>query len=179
MNMETITFEIIRKIQREERDSPLLTKLPEKFFEGVALYLEQKKKIGKDELEVKNIKRLVENIFERRERKILNQALITVRTKIPPQNLTEEEKDFFNELVRMLEERRKKFYSIFEEGEIPSLEQEAKILMKKVIFKEDVEDFVGIDGNVYGPFKKGDEAEIPLENFEILYKKGVVEEVKI
>ncbi|MEM5791140.1 MAG: hypothetical protein QXP77_03805, partial [Candidatus Aenigmatarchaeota archaeon] len=112
--METITFEFIRKIQREERDSPQLTKLPENFFEKVSAYLEQKKKIGKEDrkadLEIKNIERLIENIFDIRERKILNQAIITVRTRIPPQNMTEEERNFFEEIIRILKERRENFF---------------------------------------------------------------------
>ncbi len=165
--METITFELIRKIQREERDSPQLTKLPENFFEKVSAYLEQKKKMEdrKASLEVKNVERLVENIFDLRERKILNQAIITVRTKIPPQNLTQEEEKFFEEVVKILKERREKFFG---------LKKEKK---KMVRFKEDVPEFVGMDGETYGPFKKGEEGEIPIENFEILVKRGLVEEI--
>lgn len=169
--METITFELIRKIQREERDSPQLTKLPENFFEKVSAYLEQKRKMEKEDrkvsLEVKNIERLVENIFDIRERKILNQAIITVRTRIPPQNMNEEEEKFFEEIVKILKERREKFFE--------SLKKERK---KKIRFKEDIVEFVGIDGKTYGPFKKGEEAEIPVENFEVLVKRGLVEEVK-
>lgn len=169
--METITFELIRKIQREERDSPQLTKLPENFFEKVSAYLEQKKKIEKEDrkisLELKNIERLIENIFDIRERKILNQAIITVRTRIPPQNMTEEERNFFEGIVKILKERRENFFG--------SLKKEDK---KKVRFKEDIPEFVGIDGETYGPFKKDEEAEIPIENFEVLLKKELVEEIK-
>jgi len=108
--METITFELIRKIQREERDSPQLTQLPENFFEKVSAYLEQKKKIEKEDrkvsIELKNIERLVENIFDLRERKIINQAIITVRTNIPPKNLTPEEEKFFEQIVKVIKERR-------------------------------------------------------------------------
>ncbi|HDD71422.1 MAG TPA: DNA replication complex GINS family protein [Candidatus Aenigmarchaeota archaeon] len=174
MEEETITFELVRKIQREERDSPSLVKLPENFFEKVKNYLDQKRKLlekkedRKVALEVKNVERLVENIFDRRERKILNQALITVRTQIPPQNLTEEEKEFFEKVVEILKERRKKFFEkIFGRGEGK----------KKVRFKADVPEFVGIDGEVYGPFKEGEEAEIPPENARVLTQKGLAEEV--
>ncbi|MGC8812169.1 MAG: hypothetical protein ACP5O8_01100 [Candidatus Aenigmatarchaeota archaeon] len=173
MPEETITFELVRKIQREEQASPKLTKLPENFHEKLALYLEQKRKISEENrkvaLELKNVKALVEDIFNRRERKIINQAIIAVRTKIPPENLTEEEKEFFESLVKTIGDRRKRVLD--------------KILAEKkeenlVVFKEDVPQFVGSDEKVYGPFKKGDVAKLPEENLKILKERGVVEEFK-
>lgn len=173
MPEETITFELIRKIQREEQTSPKLTRLPENFYEKLSLYLEQKRKLSEENrkvaLELKNVKALVEDIFNRRERKIINQAIITVRTKIPPENLTEEEKEFFDDLVKTIGERRKKTL-----GEILSEKKEGNL----VVFKEDVPQFVGSDEKVYGPFKKGDKAKLPEENVKILKEKGVVEEFK-
>jgi len=49
--------------------------------------------------------------------------------------------------------------------------------MVEVIFKEDVEEFLGIDEKTYGPFKKGEKALIPKENAEILIRRGVAEEL--
>jgi len=61
MPEETITYELIRKIQREEQASTKLTKLPEKFFEAVAQYIEKKLQTEKKStLEIKNIQMLVE-----------------------------------------------------------------------------------------------------------------------
>ncbi|MFH8132549.1 MAG: hypothetical protein QW321_03020, partial [Candidatus Aenigmatarchaeota archaeon] len=137
MAEETITFEVIRKIQREEQASPKLTKLPESFYEKLASYLEQKRKLSEENkkvaLELKNVKSLVEDIFNRRERKIINQAIITVRTQIPPENLTEEEKEFFESLVKTIGERRKRV--------LEKIFSEKKEEENLVIFKEDVPEF--------------------------------------
>ena len=178
MAEETITFELIRKIQREEQSSPKLIKLPENFFEKVASYLQHKRELiekkedRKVALEIKNIERLVENIFNRRERKIINQAIITARTQIPPENLTQEEKEFFENLVELIKKRRKeKLEKIFK---IPKKEE-----VELVVFKEDVPEFVGADGKSYGPFKKGDIAKLPEENIKILIKRGIVEKFKV
>ncbi|RLF77699.1 hypothetical protein DRN32_07570 [Thermococci archaeon] len=177
MAEETITFELIRKIQREERASPKLTKLPENFYENVKSYIEQKEEIArtKDDrkvaLEAKNVKRIVEDIFNRRERKILNQALITARTSIPPENLTEEERRFFEKVLSAIMERRKSLLLklLGEKGETINL----------VVFKEDVPQFVGSDGKTYGPFHKGDIARIPEDNAKLLMEKGLAEKLKV
>ena len=109
---ETITFELIRRIQREEQVLPKLTKFPENFYENTKNYLEQKKKIiaikenKMNILEIKGIERLVEDIFNRRERKICNQAIITARTGIPPENLTGEEQIFFDSVMQPIKFHR-------------------------------------------------------------------------
>jgi DNA replication initiation complex subunit (GINS family) len=110
---ETITFELIRKIQREEQGLSKLTKLPENFFFNISTYLDQKNRIAqarddrKVALEIKNIERLVEDIYNRRERKISNTVLIAVRTGIPPENLTAEEQNHFDLLITLVKNRRK------------------------------------------------------------------------
>lgn len=176
MPEETITFELIRKIQREEQRLPKPTKLPDNFYQNVNSYLQQKKKTAetmgdrKINLEAKNIERLIEDIFNRRERKILNQSLIAVRTNIPPENLTSEEGVFFDHLVKSIKERRSEVLSqIFE------ITKALAVTESQVVFKEDIEEFVGSNLRKYGPFKKGDVAILPEDNAKILLEKGIAE----
>lgn len=170
MPEEPITFEFIRKIQREEMSEPKLSKIPEDFYQKAKNYLEQKKKIAEkkeDKLtsrEIKNVERLLEDIFNRRETKMLNLALITVRTDIPPQNLIEDEKEFFESAVNMLRTQRERVLSLLFKK--TKLKQD----IEKIEFKDDVEEFVGIDLKKYGPFKKGDVADIPKDNAKLLIK---------
>ena len=155
MPEEPITFEFIRKIQREEMSEPKLSKIPEDFYQKAKNYLEQKKKIAEKkedkltEREIKNVERLIENIFNRRETKMLNLALITVRTNLPPENLIENEKELFESAVNMLRTQRERVLSLLFKK--TKLKQDTE----KIEFKDDVEEFVGIDLNKYGPFKKG------------------------
>jgi DNA replication initiation complex subunit (GINS family) len=177
MPEETITFELIRSIQREEQRSPKLTKLPEEFFLNVDGYLQQKRRVAetkedrKGELESKNIERLIEDIFNRRERKILNQALIAARTNIPPENLTEEEKVFFDDIIITIKARRLSIDKM--------LGNEKREEVNMVVFKEDVPEFVASDMKTYGPFKKGDIAKLPDENIKVLMERGIVEEFRV
>lgn len=170
MPEEPITFEFIRKIQREEMNQPKLSKIPEDFYQKAKNYLEQKRNIAekkKDKLtslEVKNVERLLEDIFNRRETKMLNHAIITARTSVTPQNLIENEKEFFESSVNMLTTRRERVLSLLFKK--TKLKQD----YKKIKFNEDVEEFVGVDLKKYGPFKKGDEAEIPNDNANLLIK---------
>ena len=174
---ETITFELIRKIQVEEqKDTGKLTRLPTNFFNAVSSYLEQKRNLvstddRKSILEMKSIERLVEDIFNRRERKIINSAIITARSGLPPENLSEEEKPFYSSITSFIKNRRADLLKTILTGKIerPSM---------KVAFKEDITAFVGIDEKTYGPFKKGDTTVLPEENTRILLERGVVEETK-
>jgi len=171
---ETISFELIRKIQREEQRSPKPTKLPAGFYDSVKSYLQYKRDSGsrKMSLETKNVERLVEDIFNRRERKILNSALIAARTSIPPENLTEEEKEFFDQVVFLVKKRREQLLDIM-------IAREPSEQLGLVVFKEEVPAFVGSDLKNYGPFRKGDIAKLPDENKEVLLKQGIVEEFSI
>jgi len=176
--MEVVSFEYLRKILNEEKKSQNLTKIPDDFYETVRMYIEGKKKLAKekkDEIELRNIERIVENIFNLRERKIINFAIMAARAGVQPSNLTSEERQFFQKVFETLKERRvilDKIKSALE-GEV---KKEVEIL---VVFKQDFPAFVGIDGQTYGPFKKGDIAKLPEENRKILASKGIIEEFKV
>jgi DNA replication initiation complex subunit (GINS family) len=177
--MEAISFEYLRKILNEEKKSQNLTKIPEDFYEVVKQYIEGKKKLAKerkDEIELRNIERIIENIFNLRERKIVNFAIMYARAGVQPSNLTSEEKVFFDNLVELIKRRREILKNIKTALEEKEEKKEFEIL---VVFKQDFPAFVGIDGQTYGPFKKGDIAKLPEENRKILVEKGIVEEFKV
>jgi len=176
MSEDTITYEFIREISREEQNSPTLSKLPLNFVQKVMEYLKQKEKLlgtQKDKQvsqEIENTKRLLETIFNRRETKILNHAIITSRTDIPPENLTKEEQDLFENIVEQLKQRKQKVLNILNKKS--KEKKPIKESSDKIEFTEDIEEFVGVDLKKYGPFKKGQKAKIPEENAELFKKAG-------
>jgi DNA replication initiation complex subunit (GINS family) len=137
---ETITFELIRKIQREEQRVPKLTKLPPGFYNNVKSYLEKKRSVSNRRvaIEAKSAERLVKDIFNRRERKVSNLSLIAARTNIPPENLTEEEQIFFDQIISVVKSRRENILSSIL---MESPEEKTDL----IVFKEDVPAFVGAD----------------------------------
>jgi len=177
---ETITFELIRKIDREEQKSPKLTKMPENFYQNIRNYLQQKKNIlekmedRRASVEMKNIERLVEDIFNKRERKIITQAVNSARVNLTVENLSEEEKEFFNQAVSLIKTRREKILK-----ELLEKTESKEGLETLVVFKEAVPEFVGSDMKTYGPFQKGDIAKLPEENMKVLLERGLVEEFKV
>ena len=177
MPEEPITFEFIRKIQREEKTEPRLSKIPEDFYDKAKAYLKEKKKLSgkkKDRiasLEVKNAEMLLEDIYNRRETKIMDQAIITTRTDIPPKNLLKQEKEFFESLVNTLRSQRGMVLNTL-------LKKDKEEKLETVKFMDDIPEFVGIDLKKYGPFKKEEKAKIPKENAELLKKTGKAKSVK-
>ena len=171
MPEEIITFELIRKIQLEEQKTSTLSRLPTNFSNATSNYLEQKKKLvvgddRKGSLEVKSVETLIKDIFDRRERKILNSAIIAARSGMPPENLSEEERPFYNSVVTLIKGRR---------GDLLKTLNDMHKSNQTVIFKEGTPEFLGMDERTYGPFKKGDTAILPEENMKVLLERGIVE----
>ena len=176
---ETITYEYIRKIQRDEQQQETkLVKLPPDFYEKVLNYIEQKKKMAKkkrdqsSEKEVENVKRVLEEIYNRRETKILQQAIFASRTGIPIQNLTKEEEKFFRQIVDLMKFQREKTLNIFTKN------KKEEVDLKRVKFTQEMPEFVGVDLKKYGPFKEGEEGEIPEENADLMIKSGIAKLVE-
>lgn len=162
-----ITYEVLRKAVNEEKTSNRLSKLPDGFFDEAKEYLEKKAKLhGKEEgWELDSARNTLEDLLETREKKVLTAALYGSRTGVIPENMLLAERDFFDKVVEIIKE--------FREGKKKNLDTGPETI--EVEFTEDVDTFVGIDTNSYGPFKKGDKACIPRDNASLLIKKGSAE----
>jgi len=174
---EAITYEYIRKVQREELAEVRLTKITDDFYDKAEKYLEQKMRLGKkkdrsSEIEAENLQKLLEDIYNRRETKILQQAIFASRTGIPIQNLTKVEEKFFRQLVELLKFQREKTLNIFTK----KTKEEAKL--EKLKFTQDIPEFIGSDLKKYGPFKAEGEGEIPVENAELMIKSENAKKVE-
>ncbi|MBI3413594.1 MAG: DNA replication complex GINS family protein [Candidatus Aenigmarchaeota archaeon] len=172
---DILTFETIRRIHKDEELSVKLSKIPDDFFEKATQYIKAKEDSVKNDpaaaQEFQNVKHRLRFIMETRERKILNMALYSVRTGLPPENLMPSEKPFFESILESLN----KFKQLREDV----LEPKTSAPLKVVAFTDDVGAFLGEDMISYGPFKKGDIASIPEKNSEILISGKKAEEMKI
>ncbi len=197
--MELITYETIRNAHRVEKDEEL-QKLPEGFFESVRNWFRHKEKM-KDTtslLEVENAKKLLEDIMNRRQKKIVLAALSTVRGQLPPPNLTDEERKFFDDIVNSLKSFKNNMNEKFREYEdiVEEKVQEAKKSIEEMKPKEKVEKivlkpngktlvkiltdlprFVGSDMQAYGPLKAGDVINLPEDIGKLLIARKVAENI--
>jgi len=196
-----LTYEKIRDIQRRERAVTTIQALPKNFFKDFQDYIKRKKKIGKKE-DVENANIILEDLFERRERKIVNAALEYVRAGVEPENLVPREKQLFERLVDLLKSFRRGKESLFlekkteekeekektekrkeeavEEKEKPKSKQPKKKIINRdmilVKIKEDLPEFVGPDLTIYS-LRKKEITNLPKKIGELLVKKGMAEEI--
>ena len=181
-----ITYNDIREATRKERYSKQLQVIPKNFVFEVAIYFKEKKEIaskeddGFSDLAVKTKKQLENAItlfreFMRlRKKKILDLVLIAAETGISKQdfeNMFDFEKTLFEDIMKCIDVSDKKFSEILEGR------KEGDLINDSVVFLESAEEFVGMDGEMMGPYEKGQIVNIPKEIAKILIDGGKCEVV--
>jgi len=195
-----LTYEILFEILRREKERGELQKLDNTFFKDFSEYLLEKSEIlqtaDKQSLfdeqeklktlnEITNIKKIIKELYEKRERKIIELVINKSRTNsslITGQNLLPEEISLHDLLLKMLNENRKNVLHStldIEKIKINRAKKETVQNMKLIKFKKEVDKFVGKELEIYGPFKIEDVANIPVEIADILIQKEKAEAVKV
>lgn len=169
-----LTFDKIRDIERAEKESKKLQKLPENFLADLRDYLRKKEQIkSSSEIhELENVRNIIKRFFESREKKLAEFALYTVRTGLPPENLTKEEQAFFYSVTGEIKRFRENFFS-----ELGREEAEKKAVYR---VKKSVPAFVGPDMKTY-ELKENDvisPSSLPKPLNDLLLKEGVIELVE-
>ena len=202
-----ITFETLYDILMREKQQEELLQLEPSFFQDVITYLQEKmnvwEKISKDtdlfslgerdkvEAEIKNIRTLLKDIYERREKKIIGLAVNKSRIghALEMNNLLKEEKQFLESVTTILDQYRHGVLLNVLQMKQPQVEEKkfvVEVEQKKerpketmlVRFIHAVPKFVGSDLAIYGPFDENDVASLPKDVSEILVNKKRAEEVK-
>ncbi len=205
-----ITLETLYDILRNEKKREDLQKLDATFFLDVVSYLQEKKALleskkyadevfaagerDKLEYELRSIKRILKEIFEKREKKIIDIALNRSRTGsdiIDTSSMLFEEKDFYKSVLAVLDGHRRNVLWKLSNGELPGLKQnppetESPAVVSpmpssktKIKFTHPLPRFVWKDRKEYGPFEAGDETEIYTEVAELIVRKGRAEKVPV
>ena len=207
-----ITYETLFELLKRERERTDLQKLEPSFFSDTIGYIRDKKKIleaksdsvfasdekKKTERQLDNIYKILKELYERREKKIISLALDKSRTKtnlIDTTSLLKEEKVLFEALTGLLDSYRDAIlYSVLNE-KLPFMQpledkkpkedfrtalelKEAKKPTKLVRFTSHVPKFVGPELEEYGPFEEEDIANLPVEVAEVIVSRGKAEEIR-
>jgi len=110
MNVEDTVYKSIRKIQLMEEKSTLLTKIDMNFYTETLEHLEDSGEIPREEIQT--VKRIIDNIYELREKKIIQAALSKARGGKPDlKNLLDVEKTLFDSTLNILIQSRSRFFS--------------------------------------------------------------------
>lgn len=178
-----ITYNDLYEALRKERYSEQLQQLPKTFISEIAAYFSEKKELAsrnedlfsdaiiKSKKQFENAISIFKELILRRKKKLLNLAFVAAETGISKrdfENMLDFEKRLFDQIMQNIDGAEKELSSLLN-GK--SNEQKNKL----VIFKEDTEEFLGLEGDKFGPFKKGDMANLPVEIANILESGGKID----
>jgi len=222
-----ITYETLFDLLRREKNREELQQLDPDFYEQVLAYLKEKEGLlarkedtsyfsnerEKLKIQFQNIRRLVKELYERREKKIINISLVKARTGsdvIDTSAMLACESEFFRDLVSLFSKYRsdiltniinlKEFNGAHmhdsfatkmsaksgeetsydappmsdEDGPEAHFKTESASLAasKKIKILENLPKFMGLRGEVLGPYEKDMVVELDHAIAEILVKKG-------
>ncbi len=174
-----ITYNDLYEALRKERYSEQLQSLSKDFVKLVAVYLKEKEEIAKkdDDLFSENVKRTKRQLEEAasifnelmriRKKKLLDLAFVSSETGISKrdyENMLSSEKDTFERIMKAIEDSKKDVEKKLSGKDDDSVEEKHKL----VVFKQDTEEFLDLEGNKLGPFKEGDIVNLPQEIANIL-----------
>lgn len=172
-----LTFEKIRELERKERSSKKLEKLPDNFMNEIKEYLRKKermKQTSSDITELENVKNTIKRFFELREKKLADAAIYTVKTGLPVEDLADEEEKLLNALIDDFRKHREAFFS--------ELQKEPTIKRKKIKYKvrKPLPEFIGPDMKKYklGEGQLLEPNALPKSLNDFLLKKGIIERIE-
>jgi len=130
-----VTYETLFDLLRRERTRGELQSLSDSFFSDTSIYINTKKKAmenadiniqKKTAVQFESIKKILKELYEKRERKIIEMALTKSRTDsdiIDQSRLLGQELEFFNELTIVCDKYRKEILSVLLKDTELSFEQ--------------------------------------------------------
>jgi len=191
-----ITYDKLFEILRSEKNNPDLQKLPEQFISDLVNYLALKNQTlsgssasdflsasqqDMTQQQLKNALRIVSEILDRREKKIVLIALNKSRAKtqvIDTQAMLPKEKELFSNLVLLLTNQRtdisNEIMGYKTQAPKPLATQKPQIESNSEITYEataPIPAFVGPDMQQYGPFEVGDTVTVSEQITKILLKR--------
>jgi len=207
----SITYDLLFDILRTEKSRDELQKLDEKFYSNVVDYINSKESVINNpntphsereltRIQLGNVKKLLIELYDRREKKILNLAVYKIKTSsgmINTEGLLDEEKHLFDKIYSELSKNRAYVIGNVLDGKMSLIEPEMTVqkprpadiitaagsdvsdTMKSVRFIKPVPKFLGPELEVYGPFEENDIASLPSKISNILVSKGRAEEMHI
>jgi len=201
-----LTYETLYELLRREKSREDLQKLDDHYFRDALNYLREKQQASdenlskndifsqseRDKLQIQlnNIRKLVKDLYNIRERKLINMAINHTRTGahiVDTEHLLAQERPIYDSLVavlkqyrsgvlnRLLEQREPDFVPISEAVAAPVETPEPTT--SRIKFLENIDQFVGEELEPYGPFENEEEATLPKELADVLISQGKAEEL--
>ncbi len=191
---EEFSIEYVYDALRKERINANLQVVERDFFVNVSRFIKEQedairktqdiKEASKQEKQLESIKKVIRELYEKREAKIIQLALSDIKTNsnLNTSFLLNEEKEFYNIICENIKYFRNSVIENINKGIIPELkpreqQKQEDIKLKTIRFLESLPKFIGTDLNVYGPFEKEYISNLPLEIANYLIKHNKAEGV--
>ena len=143
MSNITITYDVLYEILRLEKTRKELQELDKDFFTNLIAYIKEKhtiletqqkennifsKEFEKTQKQIQNIKKMLKELYERRESKIIQLALYSSRTQNKPDNnlLLQEEKEMLKSITQNLNNYRRDILYNLLKSKTPEIIKEEK-----------------------------------------------------
>ncbi|MCD4739836.1 hypothetical protein K8R43_01440 [archaeon] len=187
--MTELSYEKIRDIQRRERKEASLAAINSDFYPSLAALVKTMEKQYTENpdteklREKENMLKLAKQLFDQREQKILLKAMRAIRAgRKLDENLTPEEKKFYDTLTKALENNRDMFEKTIHGQQITKKmpktllnETAHKVVLVRVL--KEIPCFVGSDSTEYGPYKQNSMVKLPEKEAELMLKRNLVEKM--
>jgi len=201
-----LTYETLYELLRREKSREELQKLDEHFLKDFLNYLREKQQAYDDNLakndifsqserdklhiQIANIRKILKDLYDIRERKIINMSINKSRTNshiVDTANLLAQEQAMFESLCSVLSQYRTGIlHRLMEQREpdimpiiLPLPEEPKEEIpaplehgMKKIKVIESVEQFFGEELEQYGPYQEEEEVTLPEQLADILISQG-------
>lgn len=204
-----ITYDILFDVLRYEKTREELQPLDPEFFNHLVEYIQGKEQIllnsqtpvSERELtriQLNNIRKIIIELIERREKKIMNLAIYRVKTgseMINTTGLLKEEKPLFENLVKLLHAQKNSLTDNILNAKTPSPLlfniSDSREMQKSPIqtinpeqvisirFIKPVPKFLGPELEIYGPFEAEDIAALPGDIAQALVNKNRAEIINL
>lgn len=189
--MAELNYDEIMRLYRLEKNATKPIELDENFYDALAklmdnekaLYLKSLKEFSVSKARnFTNLKKIVEDFFDLREKKILNKALLALHSsEINEENLTSQERKTMRALLEILQAHHALLDGMFTEGKEKSEGAEKEkggigtagsdFNMISLTILSEVQPFIGADMKEYGPYAVGQMAEVPHKVASLLVSR--------
>jgi len=196
--IENFTYEDLYELLRAEKYSTDLQSLNSEQLGKIKQYLDAKRTIllkdkgsdfdraKRDKLrtELENARRAMKDLYEKREKKIINRAMFTARMAFKMRdttNMLPSEQELYDRLVDVLKFGWASFFKELNRAGVNSTE-EPKLLKepsKRLLkFNEAIPELMDSELKKYGPFEANQVASLPDELAELLIQQKKVTELR-
>ncbi len=177
-----LTYNDLYETLRKEKYSESLQNLPKNFIPDFSEYITGMRENftkeedlfmdsgAKNKKQLENSIAIFKELMLRRKKKLLNLVFVATETGIMKkdfENMLYFERDLFEKLIKSFEGTDKEISKVFL-GKKEKVEEKYKMIS----FKQNVEQFVDMSGNIIGPFKSGELVNINFDIADILVSGG-------